>query len=223
LTIRRFPIVFIDRLPVSGFSGRAVVLDNIGAAYRATRHLIDLGHTAIAIIAPRTDLSNGVERIEGFRKAMQEAHLPIRDHYFQHGDYSTESGYRCGLELLRMAEPPTAIFSCNNKMTLGLVRALAELDIPCPGFVSLVSFDDFPWTSHFQPRLTAISQPSHEMGRRAMQVLLNVMDAANSKQPAPPETVVILEAELRIRQSSAAPRTSQSVASDITIPAVTAI
>lgn len=221
MTMRRFPIVFIDRLPVSGFSGRAVVVDNTGAAYRATHHLIELGHTDIAIIAPRTDLSNGVERIEGFRKAMQEADLPIHGQYFQHGDYSLESGHRCGLELLRLAQPPTAIFSCNNKMTLGLVQALSELEVPCPQFVSIVSFDDFPWTSHFQPRLTAISQPSHEMGRRAMQVLLSVLDANSAGQEPPPECVIVLDPELRIRESSAPPRnTGCAVArGDLQVPA----
>ncbi len=208
LTRRRFPIVFIDRLPVIGFSGRAVVIDNAGAAYEATKYLIELGHTEIAIIAPRTDLSNGIERIEGFRRAMQQAHLPIREAYFQRGDYSLESGYRCGLELLRMAEPPTAIFSCNNKMTLGLVQSISELGVRVPEQVSVLSFDDFPWTSHFQPRLTAISQPSHEMGRRATQMLLAAIDPQMAEDLK--ESVVTLKAELHIRESTAAPRGTAS-------------
>src|SRR4029453_3038681 len=83
LTAGRFPIVFVDRLPVTGYCGRAVIVDNIGAEYDATRHLIDLGHAHIALIAGRTDLSVGIGRIEGFRKAMQEAHLPIREAYFR--------------------------------------------------------------------------------------------------------------------------------------------
>src|SRR5262249_37190612 len=125
LTSRRPPIVFIDRLPVSGFKGRAVVIDNAGAAYEGILYLIVLGHVDIAGTAPPSDLSNGVERVEGFRRAMQ-ARLPIRNPYFQNGDFSSESGYRCGMELLRLPEPPTAILSCNNKMTLGLIRALRE-------------------------------------------------------------------------------------------------
>jgi LacI family transcriptional regulator, galactose operon repressor len=205
LTTRRFPIVFIDRLPVAGFSGRAVVVDNAGAAYEATRHLIGLGHVDIAIIAPRTDLSNGIERIEGFRKAMQEARLPIRDPYFQRGDYSLESGHRCGMELFRLPEPPTAIFSCNNKMTLGLVQAISELGMRCPEEISVLSFDDFPWTSYFSPRLTAIAQPSHEMGRRALEMLLSVIDPAQA-QSEPGESVVMLKAELRVRESTGPPR-----------------
>jgi LacI family transcriptional regulator len=206
MTMRRFPIVFIDRLPMGGFSGKAVIVDNAGAAYEATRHLIGLGHSGIAIIAPRTDLSNGPDRIEGFRKAMQEAHLPIRDQYFQRGDYSLESGYRCGLELLRMPEPPTAIFSCNNKMTLGLVQALSEQGIACPEFVSIVSFDDFPWTDYFQPRLTAISQPSLEMGRQAVRMLINVIDSGDAPQTDTADSVRVLKAALKIRESTAPPR-----------------
>lgn len=201
MTMRRFPIVFIDRLPVAGFAGKAVIVDNVGAACEATQHLIGLGHKSIAIIAPRTDLSNGIERIEGFRKAMQEAHLPIRDDYFKRGDYSLESGYRRGKELLGMPDPPTAIFSCNNKMTLGLMQAISELGVACPQFVSLVSFDDFPWASHFHPRLTAISQPSHEMGRQAMKMLIDTLNGDPSDQ-----SLIVLKAELRIRESSAPPR-----------------
>src|SRR6266478_5047160 len=135
---------------------------------------------------------------------MQEARLPIRDPYFQRGDYSLESGYRCGKELLGMAEPPTAIFSCNNKMTLGLVQAISELGVRCPEQVSILSFDDFPWTAHFAPHLTAIAQPSHEMGRRAMEMLLSVIDPAQQQSEAG-ESVVVLKAELRVRDSTGPP------------------
>lgn len=205
LTARRFPIVFIDRLPVAGFRGRAVVVDNTGAAYEATRHLIDLGHRDIAIIAPRTDLSNGVERIEGFRKAMQEAHLLVRDIYFQQGDFSLESGYRCALHLLRLPQPPTAIFSCNNNMTLGLMQAMSELNVTCPADVSVLSFDDFVWTPHFRPRLTAISQPSREMGRKAMEMLISSIESIASQSEQPVESVWVLKAELKVRESTAPP------------------
>ena len=206
LTARRFPIVFIDRLPVTGFSGNAVIVDNVGAAYEATRHLIGLGHVDIAIIAGRTDLSVGIKRIEGFRNAMQEAHLPIREAYFRQGDFGWESGRRCGMELLRLPQPPTAIFSCNNKMTLGLMRALTECRAQCPEYVSVLAFDDFPWTSHFAPQLTAVAQPSHEMGRRAVQLLLSAVDSKNEATEKQGGTVVVLKAELRVRQSTAPPR-----------------
>lgn len=205
LTRRRFPIVFIDRLPV-GHKQNAVVTDNVGAAYDAIKYLISLGHERIAIIAGHLHLSTGSDRLEGYRKAMQEAHLLIRDEYFQGGDFQLESGYRCGLQLLRLADPPTAIFSCNNKMTLGLMRALSESQMPCPERVSVLSFDDFEWAANFSPKLTTIAQPTHEMGKQAMRMLLRIMRPDREDLGVSEENVVVLKAELRIRDSTASPR-----------------
>lgn len=204
LTQRRFPIVFFDRVP-PGFKGGAVTTDNFGAAYEATHHLIELGHCRIAIITGRLDLSNGRDRLEGFRKAMQEAHVPIRDEYVAHGDFRLESGYRCAMELMQLAAPPTAIFSCNNKMTLGLMRALAELSIACPQRVSVLGFDDFDWSAAFNPRLTTVAQCTYEMGKRAMELLLKKMRRSDEGSDPGEEKVVVLKAELRVRDSTAPP------------------
>jgi LacI family transcriptional regulator len=179
-----------------------VVVDNTAAAYEGTRYLIGLGHRDIAIIAARPDFSNGFERVEGFRKAMAEEFYPVRADYFRLGDFSLESGYQCCMELLKLPQPPTAIFSCNNKMTLGAVQALREAHVRCPEDVSLLAFDDFPWASHFHPRLTAMAQPSHELGRRAMLMLINVINGEDSPQASR----VTLQAELRVRESTAPPR-----------------
>jgi LacI family transcriptional regulator len=206
---KRFPIVLIDRTPL-GFTGDAVMTDNFSAAYDGTRHLIQLGHSQIAIITGGLNLSNGLDRLEGFRKALQEEHLALPDRYVQQGDFQLESGYRCGLELMRLPLPPTAIFSCNNKMTLGLMRALGELHVRCPEAVSVLGFDDFEWSAYFTPRLTTIAQPSYEMGRQAMQLLLRKLrgTAENEVAHENPGTTVRLKAELRVRDSTAKPASS---------------
>ena len=204
-TRRRFPIVFIDRLP-AGHNRNAVVSDNVGAAYDAIKYLISLGHERIAIIAGHLHISTGFDRLEGYRKAMQEAHLLIRDRYLQHGDFQLESGYTCGLQLLQLAVPPTAIFSCNNKMTLGLMRALAESQVPCPERMSVLSFDDFEWAANFSPKLTTIAQPTKEMGKEAMRMLLAIMRPEGEGSDLNEDNIVMLKAELRIRESTAPPR-----------------
>jgi len=204
LTQQRFPIVFFDRIPLR-FSGSAVVTDNFGGAYQASRHLINLGHERIAIIAGRLDMTNGLDRLEGFRKALQEAHLALRDEYLQKGDFQLESGYRCGIALLRLPQPPTAIFCCSNKMTLGLMRALGELRIPCPERVSVLGFDDFEWAASFSPRLTTVAQPTHEMGKKAMAMLLGKMQHKKPENGSCSDEVVILKTELRVRDSTARP------------------
>ncbi|MGH9402592.1 MAG: LacI family DNA-binding transcriptional regulator [Terriglobia bacterium] len=204
LTRRRFPLVFFDRIPPN-FTGSAVVTDNLAAAYDATRHLIGLGHQRLATITGRLKLSNGLDRLEGFRKALQQVGLSLPDEYLQRGDFQFESGYRCGLQLLQLAVPPTAIFCCNNKMTLGLMRALAELGVPCPGHVSVLGFDDFDWAANFSPRLTTVAQPTCEMGKQAMQMLLRKIESFKEGADGDEEKVVVLKAELRVRDSTAAP------------------
>lgn len=209
-TRRHFPVVFFDRIPPS-FTGSAVVTDNLSAAFDATRHLIGLGHQRLAIITGRLNLSNGLDRLEGFRKALQQAALPLRDEYLRQGDFQLESGYHCGLELLRLAAPPTAIFCCNNQMTLGLMRALAELHVMCPEKVSVMGFDDFPWAANFTPRLTTVAQQSVEMGKKAMQMLLRKIETQKEGTGAEEEKVIVLRAELRVRDSTAAPNLADNV------------
>jgi len=204
LTRPRSPLVFFDRI-WPGFTGSAVVVDNLGAAHDATRHLIGLGHRRIAIITGQLNLSNGLDRLEGFRKALQQAGLPLHDESLQRGDFQLKSGYCCGLKLLQLATPPTAIFSCNNQMTLGLMRALSELGVRCPARVSIVGFDDFEWAANFSPRLTTVAQPSVEMGKQALLMLLRKIETFNQGGTEDEEKVVVLKAEVRVRDSTAAP------------------
>ncbi len=201
---RRFPIVFFDRIP-TGFRGAAVATDNLAAGYQATRHLIELGHERIAIIAGNMELSPHAFRSEGYRKAMQEAGLPVHNEYFRIGALKVDNGYQFGLELLGLAARPTAIFCTNNKMLLGLVRAIGELKVNCPAEVSIVGVDDFTWTENFNPKLTTVAQPSRDIGRKAMELLLEQVGADKENLGARAQRQVILAPELRIRNSTARP------------------
>jgi LacI family transcriptional regulator len=202
---RNFPMVYIDRIP-PGFSGAAVVTDNVGAAYEATQYLISLGHRRLAIITGRLNISSGRDRLEGFRRALQEANLALPEEHLRQGDFGLQSGYVQTLELMGLKNPPTAIFSCNNKMTLGLMRALSELRIVCPEQVSVFGFDDFEWAANFSPRLSTVAQPTYELGRLAMEMLIQRMQSTG--QPGKDVTnyseqqVITLKNELRPRDST---------------------
>jgi LacI family transcriptional regulator len=175
------------------------------ASYQAARHLIELGHERIAIIAgPETTLT-GAGRVEGFRKALQEAHLPLREDYIRPGGFSTEGGYRAAGEILRLPNPPTAILVCNNRMTLGFMRALKDLGLKCPRDVSVVGFDDFDWSGLFSPRLTTVVQPSYEMGELATEMLLQVTKALDPHLESGEPNRIVLKAELRVRESTTPP------------------
>ena len=204
LAMRRPPIVCFDREP-EGFKGPAVVVDNVLASYEATRHLIELGQQQIAIIAGPDTTLTGSGRLEGFRQALQEAHLPLREEYLGRGGFSIQGAYSAGLEMLKLANPPTAILVCNNRMTLGLMRALKDLGLKCPQDVSVVGFDDFDWSELYSPRLTTIVQPSYEMGKRATEKLLQVIQAPDRHIESGERNRLVLKAELRVRESTAPP------------------
>lgn len=208
---RDLPLVLIDRMP-PGFMAAAVVIDNAKAAYEAIRHLLSIGHKRIAIITGPLDRSTAFERMEGFRQAMQEAGCPILQEYVVNGGFQLQGGYQCGKQLLTLPIPPTAIFSSNYDMTLGLMRAVIEFKVACPEKVSILSFDDFvmgndgfSWATMFSPRLTAVAQPSYEIGRIAMESLLEAIEPRTKKPQHPNGTVVRLKGELRIRDSTAPP------------------
>lgn len=203
-TQRRCPLVLFDRCS-RGFRGSAVVTDNFQAAYDATRHLLALGHERIAIIGGRLELPNAFERLEGCRRAFQEANLPIREDYLRNGGFRLEGGYQCSMELMRLTDPPTAIFSLSIHMTIGLMRALYELHVPCPARVSVVGFDDFGWAAYFSPRLTTVAQPTLEMGKQATQMLLRKITSRRDGADGEEEKVVVLKNELRVRDSTAPP------------------
>lgn len=198
---RRFPIVCFDRIPL-GFRGDTVATDNFLGAYEATNHLIGLGHKRIAVMTGRPELSTHSGRLEGYRKAMLWAGLPMLDEYSGSRGMEAQTGYALGRRLLELPVPPTAVFCTNNKMLLGFVKAMRDAGVQCPRDISVVGFDDFAWTENFQPRLTTVAQPARELGRRAMHLLLERIHGNYEDVQSQPENVV-LKPELRIRESTA--------------------
>lgn len=207
ILLRKYgPIVYVDCVPIKA-DVLCVVTDNFEAAYEATRYLIGLGHQRIAVISGRVVHSTIIDRVDGYRKAMQEANLPIRQEYLTEGNSRIDSGYHFGLILMNSPEPPTAIFTLNNRMTLGILQAIRELKVPCPERVSILSFDDSDWAAVSNPALTAIQQPTYEMGKRAMQLLVESMNSTgNGSEPGPRQ--ILLKSTLQIRESTAPPPAS---------------
>jgi LacI family transcriptional regulator len=194
------PLVFVDIVPM-GAKVASVVTDNLEATYEAINYLVGLGHKRIAVISGRLVHSTSLDRLEGYRKAMRESNLLIREEYLGQGDSHIESGYQCGLNLLRSPDPPTAIFALNNRMALGVLRAMRELGVACPDCVSVMGFDDFDWAAVFNPSLTTIAQPTYEIGRRAAELLFESIRAEEEGVVAEPRQIV-LKSTLRIREST---------------------
>jgi LacI family transcriptional regulator len=206
------PMVLVDNA-LPGFQGDAVLVDNKAAAYQGTKHLIELGHTRIGVIAGPPNVSSSRDREEGFHMAMQEANLVVPPELVKSGGFRMEGGYHCGLEFLRMAGRPSAIFSCNYLMTVGLLRAIKEVGVECPREISIVAFDDFDTgldgfslASLFSPNLTTIRQPAYEVGKRAFERLLRRMTTPENAPDSSAGETLLLDTELIIRNSTAPPK-----------------
>jgi LacI family transcriptional regulator len=201
---RRFPMVFVDRLP-SAVTEWTVSTDNVDAGYIAAKHLIGMGHERIAMVVGNLELSPHRDRLEGFRRAMQESHLPIIEQYLMCGDVEIGDSLAAGHRLMSLPVLPTALMVSNNKLLLGILQALEERRIEVPSRLSLLGFDDQVWNRHFNPPLTAVAQATHEMGKRSFDLLLQIISDQEIPDSAM-ERNIRLPAELRIRDSTAPPR-----------------
>ena len=165
------PVVLLDRR-LRHIDLDTVIVDNIQGAYDAVDHLIRLGHRRIGLIGGPMRITTARERQEGYAKALRDHGLTVAEALIKGGDFKQDSGYRAAHELLALDDPPTAIFTANNLMTLGALNAIHETGLRIPTDVAIVGFDDMPWAQSLDPPLTTISQPTCDMGRTAANLLL---------------------------------------------------
>jgi len=190
-------VVFLDR-QVMGVKTDAVLLDNVRGARECVRHLLQLGHRRIAIITGPLTLQNARERLQGYEEALRESDIEIDQVLIYQGDYRMESGHRLTIELLKGRAKATAIFVSNGVMTVGVLNAFEELSVECPRDISLATFDDLTLDQSSHPHLTAVVQPSYEMGARAATLL---MDRIEGKLVGDPVVVRVVPT-LVIREST---------------------
>ena len=183
----RVPVVLVDRA-FNEFGLDAVMLDNRRAALEATRHILSFGHRRVAMLSGPVAMSTGAERLQGYREALLEAGLPYDDSLVRDAGFREERAYEAARELLSAPERPSAVFAANNLIAIGLMRAIADLELQCPQDVSVVSIDDFAWASAFRPRLSTVAQPVAAMGETAMQMLLGRI---RGDAPAAPQLAVM--------------------------------
>jgi LacI family transcriptional regulator len=170
LEANRVPVVLLDRfldVPLD-----QVGCDNEQPTARLVEHLAANGHTRIAMAIGIPGLSTTDERVRGYRLGLEQAGLPVDEALIVEGGSHRDTARAAMLELLQRPDPPTAVVSGNNFMTIGILRALAERGLRVPGDIALAAFDDFEWADLFHPRLTVIRQPTRELGERAVELLL---------------------------------------------------
>ncbi|UQU68621.1 LacI family DNA-binding transcriptional regulator [Couchioplanes caeruleus] len=176
-----------------------VRVDNAAGARLATQHLLGLGHRTVHHVGGPHDWPEAQERVMGWRDTLYKAGAVVPPVAFD--SWTAEWGYRRGQELARDPEV-TAVFCANDRIALGVLRALHEAGRSVPRDVSIVGFDDMPDSGYFLPPLTTVRQDFAELGRRSLTLLLQHM--ADTDEPEAPAHVVV-SPELVVRGSTAAP------------------
>lgn len=192
------PLVAIDRVP-AGLRVDSVQVANRHGAAAAVSHLIGLGHRRIGFIGGPRHLSTASERRAGYLEALEAVGISPAEALIEHGDFRQSGGYAAMQALLQRAEAPTAVFVVNNLMTLGALEAIHAHGLRIPDEIAVVGFDDMAWATSLQPPLTAVAQPTYEMGAAAARLLL-----ARLAQPERPAEHLVLETRLMVRASCGA-------------------
>ncbi|MCI8514230.1 MAG: LacI family transcriptional regulator [Lachnospiraceae bacterium] len=194
------PVLLLNRY-IDQFSGDILTVDNFQAAYVATRHLIELGHQKIAILAADPEAYTHKDRRSGFLHALSSYQLTLPESFDCVGDLTMDGGYHVGEQLLSMKKNgPTAVFCTSDMMALGLIQAYRNADKKIPEDLSIVGFDDISIASLNGISLTTMQQPYEQIGIQAARMILKRIQ--NQKLP---QQKVILDCKLIVRNSTAAP------------------
>jgi DNA-binding LacI/PurR family transcriptional regulator len=190
------PVVLIDSYHPNA---HRVVVDHISGGMLATRHLIELGHTKIAFVGDHLNNPFGVtatiERLHGYRSALESAGLPVLPEYQQHGEHGREVARQLGINLLNLPEPPTAVFAATDTQAIGVLEAARKAGLSVPESLSIIGYNNIRDAEYLN--LTTVHQPLFESGVKGVELLLEILET-----PIVEPQEIKLELELIVRQTT---------------------
>lgn len=194
------PMVLFDRI-ASDINTHVVTINNYQGAYEATEHLIKNGYKRIAAISNSEFLSISNERLAGYKEALEKNGITVNDKYIKHcfyGGLEFSEIEEAVDELLKMKEKPQAIIALSDKLTVGTLKLLKNRNYKIPANIALVGFSNTEIGDMIDPPLTVVRQPAMEMGKVAMEMLLQLIE---SKRPVTEFENRVLQPQFIIRDS----------------------
>ncbi len=193
------PVVLLNNQHPGEFA-HSVMIDNVQASLEVARHLVGLGHRRIAYLGDRFGYQSDTERLAGYRQALEEAGIELAPELVVHGNGKPEGGEEAMARLLELDVRPTAVFCYNDMSALGAMRQVRAQGLRIPDDLSVAGFDDLYISQYLEPPLTTVRQPMREMGRMAMETLLNIFSGSDSNVD------LRVPGELIVRGSTARPK-----------------
>jgi DNA-binding LacI/PurR family transcriptional regulator len=201
LASRSIPLVVLDPTGEPLHETPSVGATNWNGGLAATRHLLELGHRRIAMISGPTQWPCCRARLDGFRAAMDAAGVPVDPDLVRLATLYVEGGLLAARDLLDRADPPTAVFTANDLQAFGVYEAARQAGVRIPEDLSVVGFDDLPFTRWAGPPMTTVRQPLTRMGAAAAELVIALADGET-----PADNRIELATTLVVRQSTAVPR-----------------
>lgn len=191
------PVVLMNR-NYPGVRADLVMADSEEGSCTAVAYLLEMGHRRVGVITGPAQHVSSQQRLLGYKRALHKHRLPVEDELIREGQFDVKSGYEQAKWLLNLPNRPTALYSFNAAMSMAALRAIFDFGLRCPEDVALVSFDDIEWFDLIRPRVSAVAQPSYEIGSTAASMLLKRI---SGELTTPPQKIV-LKTQLIVRESS---------------------
>jgi LacI family xylobiose transport system transcriptional regulator len=201
LRARNIPFVVVDPSGDPAADVPSIGTANWSGGYAATKHLLELGHRDVAIVAGPEDMLCSTARLSGYRAALDSAGIEVRQEYIApSSEFRFEDGLRGAGAMLDLPHPPTAIFASSDLQALGVYEAARRRGLRIPEDLSVVGYDDVDVASWAGPPLTTVRQPLTEMAGEAVRLIVRLRDGARVDH-----LHVDLESRLVVRESTRAP------------------
>ncbi|TXK85082.1 LacI family DNA-binding transcriptional regulator [Paenibacillus sp. N3.4] len=206
---KSIPTILIAR-DMPSLDLQTVLVDDYSGGAIAARHLIELGHKALAVLAENPKVSSSRERIRGFSETLVQAGIELQESWIQTCREDLVKDGKCkAIEILQNTKRPTALFCCNDLLAIGALQAAKELGLKVPKQLSIVGFDNTILASVTDPPLTTVSQPTELMGKMAVDLLIEQLKTKTISNPRK-----ILPPELYVRDSTAKPPNKSHATND---------
>lgn len=173
-----FPVVLVNR-KLKSSNYHYVICNNYKGSYDVTEYLLKLDYKKVAIISGYSYLSTGIDRLRGYRKALEDNGIALRPEYIIQTAFTRDAGYEAAKKLLTLEDRPEAILGGNDYIAMGVMDAADELGLSIPEDLSLTGFDNTNFAGRWSPKLTTVSQEIYQMGNLAVQILVDTIDRKN--------------------------------------------
>jgi len=178
----------------------SVRIDNVGAMQKVVNYLLSQGHKRIGVITGLKDNPHTVDRLNGYKKALEDADIEYDPTIVIEGDFNYWSGLSAAEQFCKMKDRPTAICSFNDEMAIAAIKGFNDKGLRIPQDISITGFDDMEVSKYAIPTLTTVSQPAAKIGERSAELLFSLI-----KGETPALTDHVLPYEFIIRESTAPP------------------